>query len=206
MLNKLKPKQIEKNMLFLHSRDGILDIFFGCMLIAAGVNSIFTYNGWDEPWYIRFMILILLIPMLASKFFITTPRTGYIKMNFVKGQEEDIANIYDDKFYPDHFYAPLFHIQDWSDTWPNARGKSSNRIWNYHANHEFYCMVNRTIQSLFCGIMYWFWIFSCKTTGSGIHIELFSRSFHFLYSRNHYRFIRYLSIGPISKKPFIAKH
>lgn len=94
MLNKLKPKHIEKNMLFLHSRDGILDIFFGFMLIASGVNGIFTHNGWDEPWYIRFMILILLIPMLAGKFFITTPRIGYIKMNFVKGGRRKILRIF----------------------------------------------------------------------------------------------------------------
>ena len=85
MYKKLHPKQIEKSVIFLQSRDGILDIFFGLMLGAAGLNGIYTYMEWDIPWYIRFLILILLVPVLLAKFFITTPRIGYFKMKPVRG-------------------------------------------------------------------------------------------------------------------------
>ncbi len=94
MFKKLDPKQIEKSVLFLQSRDGILDIFFGLMLGAAGINGIYTYLEWNIPWYIRFLILILLVPMLIAKFFITTPRVGYIKMRPVKGGRLIILKIF----------------------------------------------------------------------------------------------------------------
>ena len=71
-----------------------MDIFFGLMLIASGINGVFTYMDWFTPWYIRFLILILLVPMLLVKFMITTPRIGFIKMKPVKGGRRKILRTF----------------------------------------------------------------------------------------------------------------
>jgi hypothetical protein len=94
MFKKLDPKQIEKSVIFLQSRDGILDIFFGLTLGVAGINGIYTYMEWNIPWYIRFLILILLVPTLLAKYFITNPRIGYIKMRLVKGGRRRILQVF----------------------------------------------------------------------------------------------------------------
>lgn len=94
MYKKLNPKQIERSIIFMQSRDGILDIFFGLMLGAAGINGIYTYMEWGIPWYIRFLILLLLVPVLLVKVFITMPRIGYIKMNPVKGGRRRILQFF----------------------------------------------------------------------------------------------------------------
>ncbi len=94
MYKKLDSKQIEKSVIFLQSRDGILDIFFGLVLGAAGINGIYTYMEWIIPWYIRFLILILLVPILLAKYFITSPRIGFIKMRPVKGGRRIILQVF----------------------------------------------------------------------------------------------------------------
>jgi len=94
MYNKLEPKQIEKSIIFLQNRDGILDIYFGLMLGAAGINGIYTFMEWSIPWYIRFLILLLLVPILLAKLVITTPRIGYIKMKPVKGGRMRILRVF----------------------------------------------------------------------------------------------------------------
>ena len=94
MKHDLSPKGIEKNFLFMVSRDGILDIFFGLMLVAAGINGIYTALGWETPWYIRFLILLLLIPVFIGKLFVTTPRLGYIKMKPIEGGRRRILRVF----------------------------------------------------------------------------------------------------------------
>ena len=94
MNTKLYPKQIEKSVLFLQSRDGILDIFFGLMLGAAGINGIYTSMEWSIPWFIRFLILLLLVPVLLAKLFITTPRIGYIRMRPARGGRMRVLRIF----------------------------------------------------------------------------------------------------------------
>lgn len=94
MYKKLEPKQIERHIIFLRSRDGIMDIFFGLMLGAAGINGIYTHMEWFIPWYIRFMILILLVPMILAKYLVTNPRIGYIRMKPVKGGRRNILQLF----------------------------------------------------------------------------------------------------------------
>ncbi|HBB90194.1 MAG TPA: hypothetical protein DC042_00295 [Bacteroidales bacterium] len=90
MQENYKPKNIEKRLIYLQSRDGVLDIFFGCMLMAAALSDTFTYYNWAEPWYIRFMIIILMVPFLLVKVFLTTPRIGYVKMKPVAGGRKQL--------------------------------------------------------------------------------------------------------------------
>ncbi len=87
------PKSIEKRLIFLQSRDGVMDLFFGCMLMAAALSDTFTYYDWTEPWYVRFMIIILMVPFVLVKVFITTPRIGYVKMKPVAGGRKQLLTI-----------------------------------------------------------------------------------------------------------------
>jgi len=64
------------------------------VLGAAGINGIYTYMEWIIPWYIRFLILILLVPILLAKYFITSPRIGFIKMRPVKGGRRIILQVF----------------------------------------------------------------------------------------------------------------
>lgn len=91
---KFEPKQIETNVIYMQSRDGVMDVFFGLMLISSGINGVFTFMDWFTPWYIRFLILILLVPMLLTKFLVTTPRIGFIKMKPVKGGRRKILRTF----------------------------------------------------------------------------------------------------------------
>ncbi len=94
MQTEFNPKRIERNILFMQSRDGMLDMFFGLMLAIAGINDIYSYYGWQEVWYLRFGIIILIVPFLLGKFFITTPRLGYVKMKPVVGGRRLILIIF----------------------------------------------------------------------------------------------------------------
>jgi hypothetical protein len=87
------PKSIEKRLIYLQSRDGVLDIFFGSMLMAVALNSTFTYFDWAEPWYVRFIIIILMVPFVLVKVFVTTPRIGYVKMKPVAGGRKQLLTI-----------------------------------------------------------------------------------------------------------------
>lgn len=78
----------------MQSRDGLLDMFVGLLLAVAGINDLFSYYGWKEAWYIRFGIIILIIPYLLAKIFITTPRLGYVKMKPVAGGRRKILFIF----------------------------------------------------------------------------------------------------------------
>lgn len=80
MQPEVNPKRIEKRLIFMQSRDGMLDMFFGLMLVIVGTNDIFSFYEWQVPWYLRFGIIILIIPFLLGKFLITTPRLGFVKM------------------------------------------------------------------------------------------------------------------------------
>ena len=71
-----------------------MDIFFGLMLVSAGINGIYTYMDWVIPWYIRFLTILLLGPVLLTKFLVTTPRIGYIKMKPVKGGRREILRTF----------------------------------------------------------------------------------------------------------------
>jgi len=84
-METIQPKKIEKRLIYLQSRDGILDMFFGGMLMAAALNDTFTFYEWPVPWYIRFLIIILMIPAVLAKIIITVPRMGYVKMKPVSG-------------------------------------------------------------------------------------------------------------------------
>ncbi|MFH0761171.1 MAG: hypothetical protein V2A67_06680 [Bacteroidota bacterium] len=88
------PRRIEKSFIFMQSRDGILDMFFGLMLVIPGINSIFSWYGWDVPWYLRYGIIILLIPFILGKILVTSPRTGYVRMKPVAGGRKQILTIF----------------------------------------------------------------------------------------------------------------
>ncbi|GEM_PF-1066886 len=88
------PRSIEKNLIFLQSRDGMIDMFFGLMLVIAGINSLFSWYKWDEPWYLRYGIIILLIPFVLGKILVTAPRTGYVRMKPVSGGRKQILTIF----------------------------------------------------------------------------------------------------------------
>ena len=94
MYKKFEPGQIETNMIYKQSRDGVMDIYFGLVLVVAGINGVFTYMDWFIPWYLRFLIILLLIPMFLMKFLLTSPRIGYIKMKPVKGGRRNILKIF----------------------------------------------------------------------------------------------------------------
>jgi len=94
MYKSLEPKQIETNVIFMQSRDGIMDMFFGLMMVSSGINGIFTYMDWIDQWYIRYLTILFLVPMLLAKFLITAPRIGYIKMKPVKGGRRGILRVF----------------------------------------------------------------------------------------------------------------
>lgn len=94
MQTEINPKRIEKNIIFMQSRDGMLDMFFGLMLAIAGINDMFSFYGWKEVWYLRFGIIILILPFALGKFFITTPRIGYLKMKPVAGGRRQVLIVF----------------------------------------------------------------------------------------------------------------
>lgn len=94
MQSETNPRRIEKSLIFMQSRDGMLDMFFGLMLVITGMNSIVTWYGWDEPWYLRYGIIILLVPFILGKILVTSPRTGYVKMKPVAGGRKQILTIF----------------------------------------------------------------------------------------------------------------
>ena len=93
MQTTINPKTIEKRLIFLQSRDGVLDMFFGFMMVAAALNEVFTFYEWSQPWYIRFLILILMVPFVAVKLWVTTPRMGHVKMKPVAGGRKQVLVI-----------------------------------------------------------------------------------------------------------------
>ncbi len=94
MQTELNPKRIEKNLIFLQSRDGMLDMFFGLMMMAAALNDTFTFYEWPVPWYVRFLILILMVPFVMGKLFITKPRLGYLRMKPVTGGRKQVLKLF----------------------------------------------------------------------------------------------------------------
>lgn len=94
MQPETNPRRIEKSFIFMQSRDGMIDMFFGLMLVIAGINAIFSWYGWDEPWYLRYGIIILLIPFILGKILAVGPRTGYVKMKPVAGGRKQILTIF----------------------------------------------------------------------------------------------------------------
>lgn len=94
MQTEINPKRVEKNLIFLASHDGVLDMFFGLMLMAAALNDSFSYYEWQIPWYVRYLIIILMVPFVLGKLLITSPRLGYVKMKPVAGGRKQILTIF----------------------------------------------------------------------------------------------------------------
>lgn len=87
-------KSLEKSLIYKQSRDGLLDLFFGFMVLVACINGLFSYYGWEEVWYIRYLIIILLVPFLILKFLLTGPRAGYVKMPAVRGGRKKLLYVF----------------------------------------------------------------------------------------------------------------
>jgi hypothetical protein len=94
MQTEINPKRVEKNLIFLQSHDGILDMFFGLMLMAVALNDSFSYYDWLTPWYVRYLIIIIMVPFVLGKLLITSPRVGYVKLKPVAGGRKQLLTIF----------------------------------------------------------------------------------------------------------------
>jgi hypothetical protein len=61
--------------------------------MVAALNDTFSFYEWPIPWYIRYLIIILMVPAVLAKIFITQPRMGYFKMKPVAGGRKQLLFI-----------------------------------------------------------------------------------------------------------------
>jgi hypothetical protein len=71
MTQKFNLKSLEKKAWTSYFQDGLLDIFFGLMMVSAGVRAVTIWS------YLIMVAAVLVLPL--GKTFITIPRMGNVK-------------------------------------------------------------------------------------------------------------------------------
>lgn len=71
--------------------DGLMDMFFGLILICIGFNVLRLRMGMDTSPYITFSILLLIPAFVLSRLFISRPRMGYVKFGEKRRRRKVLA-------------------------------------------------------------------------------------------------------------------
>jgi hypothetical protein len=72
-------------------KDGLMDMFFGLLLIGVGFNVLRLRMGMDTSLLITLSVILLIPAFILSRFLITRPRMGYVKFGENRKKRKVIA-------------------------------------------------------------------------------------------------------------------
>lgn len=71
--------------------DGLMDIFFGLLLIGVGCNVLRLRMGMDTSTLITLAVLLLIPAFILSRLYITRPRLGYVRFGEKRKRRKALA-------------------------------------------------------------------------------------------------------------------
>jgi hypothetical protein len=72
-------------------KDGLMDMFFGLLLIGVGYNVLRLRMGMDTSTLITITVILLIPAFLLSRIYITRPRLGYVKFGEKRKKRKVLA-------------------------------------------------------------------------------------------------------------------
>ena len=72
-------------------KDGLMDMFFGLLLIGVGFNVLRLRMGMDTSLLITLSVILLIPAFIFSRLLITRPRMGYVKFGENRKKRKMIA-------------------------------------------------------------------------------------------------------------------
>ena len=84
---------VESNAYRSFYKDGLMDMFFGLLLIGVGFNVLRLRMGMDTSIYITLAVILLIPAFLLSRLYITRPRLGYVKFGEKRKRRKILALI-----------------------------------------------------------------------------------------------------------------
>jgi hypothetical protein len=74
-------------------KDGLMDMFFGLILIGVGLNVLRLQMGMDTSLFITLAVMLLIPAFLLARLLITRPRLGYVKFREKRKKRKALALI-----------------------------------------------------------------------------------------------------------------
>jgi len=72
-------------------KDGLMDMFFGLILIGVGCNVLRLRMGMDTSMLITLAVILLIPAFLLSRLYVTRPRLGYVKFGEKRKRRKALA-------------------------------------------------------------------------------------------------------------------
>jgi hypothetical protein len=72
-------------------KDGLMDIFFGLLLIGVGLNVVRLRMGMDTSKYITYAVLLLIPAFVLARFYITRQRLGFASFGGMRKRKKALA-------------------------------------------------------------------------------------------------------------------
>jgi hypothetical protein len=82
---------VEKKAYRTFYKDGLMDMFFGLLLIGAGFNVLRLRIGMDTSPLITLSVILLIPAFILSRLLITRPRLGYVEFGESRKKRKVIA-------------------------------------------------------------------------------------------------------------------
>jgi hypothetical protein len=99
-------------------KDGLMDMFFGLILIGVGCNVLRLRMGIDTSMLITLAVLLLIPAFLLSRLYITRPRLGYVRFGQKRKRRKAVAL----------FVAILIQLVFGFLLWMSLRGNDNNHL------------------------------------------------------------------------------